>query len=543
LNTPQVDPATGNLDLLILVTLAYVLAVGYLGLKGYRETRSSTDYLLAGRTVHPVVMALSYGATFVSTAAIVGFGGVAAQLGMGLLWLTFLNVAVGIFLAFVVLGKRTRRMGRNLDAHTFPELLGRRYGSRFIQIFAGLAIFLLMPLYAAAVLRGGAEFLRSTFPIDLRVATFLFAAIIATYVVVGGLRGVLYTDALQGGIMFAGMLVLLVLTYGQLGGVTGAHSALAGLADRVPRNLADAGMTGWTSMPSLGSPLWYTLVTTLILGVGIGVLAQPQLVVRFMTVRSGRELNRAVLVGGVFILVMTGTAFTVGPLSNVYFVRAQGSLAVAAAGGNVDGVIPLYINQAMPSWFVVLFTLTLLSAAMSTVSSQFHAIGTAIGRDVYEQAVPRSGMEERSVPVSRIGITVAFVMTVALALWLPTGIVAAATAVFFGTCAAAFLPAYVGGLFTRRITRAGATAGIVTGMIVALGWLTFAHTANAGRLMIGPALLGRPSLVAFPWNAIDPLVIALPVSILTTLVVSLLTRPLDADHVERAMTGLNGGRH
>lgn len=542
MTSPPADLASGNLDVLILVTLAFVLAVAYLGLKGYRETRSTTDYLLAGRNVHPVVMALSYGATFVSTAAIVGFGGVAAQLGMGLLWLTFLNVAVGIFLAFVVLGKRTRRMGRNLDAHTFPELLGRRYDSRFIQIFAGLAIFLLMPLYAAAVLRGGAEFLRSTFPIDLPVATFLFAAIIATYVVVGGLRGVLYTDALQGGIMFAGMLLLLVLTYGHLGGVSEAHGALAELADRVPETLAAAGMTGWTSMPTPGSPLWYTLVTTLILGVGIGVLAQPQLVVRFMTVRSGRELNRAVLVGGVFILVMTGTAFTVGPLSNVYFMRTQGSLAVAAAGGNIDGVIPLYINQAMPSWFVVLFMLTLLSAAMSTVSSQFHAIGTAIGRDVYEQAVPRGGLDNRSVPVSRIGIIVAFVMTVALALWLPAGIVAAATAVFFGTCAAAFLPAYVGGLFARRITRAGATAGIVAGMVVALGWLTFAHAANAARLMIGPALMGRPSLVPFPWNAIDPLVVGLAVSVLTTLVVSLLTPPLDADHVERTMMGLNRGR-
>jgi SSS family solute:Na+ symporter len=104
----------------------------------------------------------------------VGFGGVAAQLGMGLLWLTVLDILVGIFVAFVVLGKRTRRMGQRLDAHTFPELLGRRYQSTFIQVFAGLAVFLLMPLYAAAVLRGGAEFLRSVFSLDLTGATLQF---------------------------------------------------------------------------------------------------------------------------------------------------------------------------------------------------------------------------------------------------------------------------------------------------------------------------------------------------------------------------------
>lgn len=533
------SPAAGDLSVMITVTAIYLLAVAYLGYRGYLSTRNSTDYLLAGRDVHPLVMALSYGATFISTAAIVGFGGVAAQLGMGLLWLTFLNVFAGVFIAFVVLGKRTRRMSRNLEAHTFPELLGRRYRSRFIQVFAGLAVFLLMPLYAAAVLRGGAEFLRSAFPVDLSIATFSFAAVVATYVVGGGLRGVVYTDALQGTIMFVSMLLLLGLTYTELGGVSAGHSALAELAERTPERLSAAGMTGWTSMPVFGSPIWYTLVTTLILGVGIGVLAQPQLIVRFMTVRSGREINRAVLVGGVFILVMTGTAFTVGPLSNVYFMQTQATLAVDAAGGNVDGVIPLYINLAMPPWFAVLFMLSLLAAAMSTISSQFHTMGTAIGRDVYEQGI-RGGRvsEARSMLISRLGIITAFCVTVGLALSLPTGIIAAATAVFFGTCAASFLPAYVGGLFTTRITPAAAAAGMVSGFVVALLWLAFGHAMNAERLLVSQALLGRASFVPFPWSALDPLVVALPASLFVTGVVSLFTSPLDATHNERCMAGV-----
>lgn len=134
--------------------------------------------------------------------------------------------------------------------------------------------------------------------------------------------------------------------------------------------------------------------------------------------RSGREINRAMLVGGVFILVMTGTAFTVGPLSNVYFMENQGTLAVDAAGGNVDGVIPLYINLATPPWFAVLFMLCLLSAAMSTMSSQFHTIGTAIGRDVYEQGVRGGRVSEgHSILIARLGIVTAFLITVGLALW------------------------------------------------------------------------------------------------------------------------------
>ena len=86
-------------------------------------------------------MALSYGATFISTAAIVGFGGTAGIYGMGLLWLTFLNILVGIFIAFVFFGKRTRKMGHNLGALTFPEFLSKRFDSRFIQYFSGIVIF------------------------------------------------------------------------------------------------------------------------------------------------------------------------------------------------------------------------------------------------------------------------------------------------------------------------------------------------------------------------------------------------------------------
>jgi SSS family solute:Na+ symporter len=108
--------------------------------------------MVAGRATHPFIMALSYGATFISTAAIVGFGGVAGVYGLGLLWLPFMNIIVGIFIAFVFFGKRTRKIGHNLKALTFPEFLSRRFNSKFIQYFSGAVIFLGMPLYASVFL-------------------------------------------------------------------------------------------------------------------------------------------------------------------------------------------------------------------------------------------------------------------------------------------------------------------------------------------------------------------------------------------------------
>ncbi len=117
---------------------------------------------------------------------------------MGLLWLTLLNIFFGIFVAFVVFGRPTRRIGAQLDAHTFPELLGRRFRSRFIQGFAGGTVALLMPLYAAAVLIGGARFVEVQLKLDFKLALFVFAAIVVSYVLFGGLKGVVYTDAFQG---------------------------------------------------------------------------------------------------------------------------------------------------------------------------------------------------------------------------------------------------------------------------------------------------------------------------------------------------------
>lgn len=244
-----------NMLLLTIVVLVYLFAIAYLGYYGYRKTKNALDYMVAGRKAHPVVMALSYGATFISTSAIVGFGGAAALFGMGLLWLTVLNIFVGIFIAFVFFGKRTRKIGHNLDVHTFPELLGRRYKSAFIQGFSGAVIFVFMPLYAAAVLIGAARFLEATFPsyLNYNVAVLIYALIITAYVLAGGIKGVMYTDALQGTIMFVGMCVLLVFTYVRLGGVTVAHEALTAMADKVPQSLAAIGHRGWTSMPALGS--------------------------------------------------------------------------------------------------------------------------------------------------------------------------------------------------------------------------------------------------------------------------------------------------
>lgn len=526
-----------NLLLLNIIILVYLLATLYLGYRGWKSTKDSEGYLVAGRETHPYIMAMSYGATFISTSAIVGFGGNAALFGMGLLWLTFLNIFVGIFIAFILYGKRTRKIGHNLNAMTFPELLGKRFDSRFIQYFSGIVIFLGMPLYASVVLIGAARFMETTLAIDFDVALLVYSVIIAAYVIWGGLRGVMYTDAMQGTIMFVGMVFLLFITYSHLGGIIPAHQALTDMANLVPAKLAAQGHAGWTAMPVLGSTWWWTLVSTIVLGVGIGVLAMPQLVVRFMTVKSNRELNRGVLIGGIFILMMTGVAFTVGALSNVYFMQNLGNISINVAAGNADSIIPIYIKDATPEWFVYLFMLTLLAAAMSTSSSQFHTQGSAIGRDIYETLTHKKG--GKSILVTRVGIVVAMIIAVTLGYILPENIIARGTAIFFGLCAAAFLPMYTSALYWRRATKAGAIAGLITGTAVTVFWYLFIHKAEAVPLGICKMLFGRDILVAsMPWPVVDPILIALPLAVVATVAVSLMTKRPRDKHLAECFRGV-----
>ena len=660
----------------IIAVLVYLGATAYLGWLGYRHTKNASDYLIAGRQVHPYVMAMSYGATFISTSAIVGFGGVAGMFGMSLLWLTFLNIFAGIFIAFIFLGGRTRAMGHRLDAHTFPELLGRRFQSRFIQIFCGLVIFIIIPLYEAAVLIGGVKFINTYMGIDYTVALFAFSVIVATYCFFGGLKGVMYADTLQGSIMFFGMLILLIATYFNVGGIVDGHATLSSIKDLVPKALVDKGHQGWTAMPHFGfggptpaqNDLWWTIVTTIVLGVGIGVLAQPMLAVRFMTVKSRKQLNRAVGIGGLFIFMMTGTAFLVGSLSNAYFTQhgklmtgkivkkmpteghaaiaimqkkadqwvevpdeknpktatvvldqdkpcvddqkavyqgatstgetltgtikerlpeggkavlalmtrsddgnwapllnpkmapvvldkdqpcvdeANGiyqgrSISIVYAKGDVEQIIPTYITTALPRWFSVLFLLTLLAAAMSTLSSQVHVAGTSIGRDVFQGR----GESKSSVPIVKLGIVITTVVAVIIS-WLAAPkanqpdsqmsmVIARATSIFFGMCAAAFLPPYIGGLYSKRMTKAAAVASMIAGFGIYTFWAVLVQAQSAASIKIVQVFTHNPKVNSIinvgNWPVVDALIIALPASILVAIIVSLFTQPNPESHLQK----------
>ncbi|MEI7429890.1 MAG: sodium:solute symporter family protein, partial [Betaproteobacteria bacterium] len=367
------------------------------------------------------------------------------------------------------------------------------------------------------------------------MALLTIVLIVGAYVMMGGMKGVLYTDAFQGAIMVVGMALLLWYAYSGLGGVVTAHEQLTAIADKVPASLVARGHRGWTSMPELFSQLWWTLISTVVMGVGIGVLAQPQLVVRFMTVKSDRELNRGVVIGGVFIMLMTGVAFIVGALSNVFFMNASGKIAIAAAG-SPDNVIPLFIKNNMPEWYTAVFMITLLAAAMSTLSSQFHTMGSAIGHDIMEKGMGLRA--EKPVRVMRLAMLASILISTLTAYFLPTffkdgaTIIVNGTSLFFGLCAGSFLAIYALGLYWKGVTKAGAHAGFLSGLAVSLVIILFVFEKVSKPLGFCEYLFGVPSLgTGMPLKDVDPLVYAVPVSVLFTILVSFFSKKPDGKHM------------
>ncbi len=270
----------------------------FLGYLGYKKTKTAEDYFVAGRKMGAVVIAFSYGATFISAVALIGFSGIASIYGHSILWLAFLNVFVGILIAFIFYGFRTRKMGLSLNALTLPELLGNRFNSTRLQSVSGLIIAIFMVAYTSAVFLAIASLFQVTFGISYELCIIVFTVVVGIYITVGGLYAVMWTHAVQGILMLIGMLILTIGIYVMLGGIGPAHEAAAGLTPEILESISSPAATqapgGLTSMPPIFSQP-FMMILTLIFVVGICVLAQSQLMPRYITTINEKPLLMPIL--------------------------------------------------------------------------------------------------------------------------------------------------------------------------------------------------------------------------------------------------------
>jgi len=325
-------------------------------------------------------------------------------------------------------------------------------------------------------------------------------------------------------VMLVGMIILTVGIYAMLGGIGPAHEAAAALTPEMLKSIGSPAATqapnGLTSMPPfLSQP--FMMVLTLIFGVGIGVLAQPQLITRYLTAKDDKALRRAIPYGGVFILLMTFTAFSIGPLCNVLMYQNNIPYPVKETAGvmvaNPDAVVPTIINQLFPSWFILIFLFAILAAAMSTAAALFHTAGAALGRDVYEKSSKKQVSPERSIFITRIATFVIVIATLIITLN-PLDVVAYMTAFFFGLMACTFLAPYTLMLYWKKTNRVGVWIGMLGGFVFTMAWYILIYFKTA------PKIIGSPLIGDYVINMLDPIFIGLPLSFLLTILFSIIRK-------------------
>lgn len=432
----------------ILITFAgYLAGMMALGLIAFRATRDLPDYILGGRRLGGVVTALSAGASDMSGWLLLGLPGAVYAFGLNQLWIA-VGLSIGAFLNWQFIARRLRRYTELArDSLTLPDYLANRFHDRggVLRITSAFVILFFFTIYAAAGLVGGAILFERTFALDYRTALWLGAGVIVAYTFLGGFLAVSWTDAVQGSLMFAALLLTPVAAADALGGWDAALTAAA----RVDPGRLDA-LAGMTLLSVTSLTAW-----------GLGYFGQPHILARFMAIRSADEIPKARLIGmGWMVLSLYGAVF-VGFMAIGYFATAP--LA------NPETAFIALTQALFNPWLAGCLLAAILAAIMSTVDSQLLVASSALTEDLYKALLRKDAGDRELVWLGRGGVVAVALIAVALA-HDPDSTVLGLVAYAWAGFGAGFGPVIVLSLFWRRMTRNGAFAGMAVGAVTVVLW-------------------------------------------------------------------------
>ncbi len=344
--------------LTLSIWIAYAAA-----LVGLTWLARGKNVLLPGK-VGSVVQAFAYVATYVSAVALVGFAGLGHSLGMQIQFITLGCVWFGCWMVYKYIAWPTRLLQRRLSAETPIEMMSKGFKSKSLGKYYGLLSGILILIYCSAVFKGGALILTSAVPLTETQALCILIGIVAVSVLWGGLRAVLYTEALQGLIMAVGVITLVAGALKQVGGFGAAMASLAALP---PTGVADNGFLAVSSGPAGLNIIFLMLVTS------VGVWAQPQMIQRHFALKSKDEARKIIPMSMLIIAVLLGGTLFVGGISR---------LLLGPEVSSPDLVIPAIVRLVLPEAGVQLFALAIVSASLSTASALLHVSCATLGQDV-----------------------------------------------------------------------------------------------------------------------------------------------------------------
>lgn len=497
----------------ILTVVFFILILG-IACWGMRQTSNVNDFFLGGKTLGPWLLAISYGTSYFSAAAFIGFAGrLGWQYGLNSLWIALGNTVAGGFLAWYVLGKRTRHMTHNLNAMTMPEFFGTRYDSQKMKAISALIIFTFMIPYSASIYQGLTYLFESTFGIPFWVALLIITIFTMVYIIIGGYKAVARVDFLQGTIMFFGAILMVAFLVSRFDGVTNVVEKINSLhAERTA-----LGETEPSDPFAIKPPLSPLILPALIFMTSFGVWGMPQMIHKYYAIRDERQILRGAVVTTVFALVVGGGAYFAGTMCPL--MSSDILLPAGAEKINLERLVPDLLTNYLPQYMLAVILLLVLSASISTLTSLVLVSASAVTIDLYKGYVNPAATQKQMLLLMRIlsgfFILASFVVTISKITWIIT-----LMSVSWGAIAGSFMAPFLYGLFWKRTTKAGAYAGMFTGLIL----------SNA--LFFGCfRLYGMPTA-----NAFSPVFasIAMVVPFVVVPIVSLVTKPPKRETIELA---------
>ncbi len=363
-----------------IVLLVYGFALLGIGLWSRRASRDVAGYYVAGKRLPSWVIAFSTNATGESAWLLLGLTGMGYAIGIHALWIVFGEV-LGVTLGWVWVASRFKEYTDRYDSVTVPDFLESRFKdtTHIFRWVSLIIIFSMVTAYTAAQFNALGTAFNSFLNFERVTGILIAAAIILFYTAVGGLQAVAYSDLLQGVLMFLG---LLVLPFVGLGAAGGWSETMTVLRAEDPALLAPMGTFGLT-LPGVISVISFVAI-------GFAFLGAPQLLVRFMSARSQRDI-----VDGGLIAVIAVIVFDLGAV----FAGMAGR-AVFPGLADPETILPVMTTELFPAVFTGIFLVIVLAASMSTVDSLVLLASSVIARDIIQKdlqtpADPRPDIDDR----------------------------------------------------------------------------------------------------------------------------------------------------
>ncbi|WP_079085111.1 sodium/proline symporter PutP [Streptomyces dysideae] len=442
----------------VMITFGvFLIAVVMVGVVTQSETATFEDFTVGGRRLNAPMAALSAGAADMSGWLFLGLPGAVYMAGIGATWIA-VGLIIGTYLNWRLVAPRLRVYTERTNSVTLSAYLEERFEdrSRMIRLLSAVVTVVFFTVYVASGLLAGGLLFDELFGAGFRLGLTLFAVVIVVYTILGGFRAVSITHSIQGTIMFLAAIALPAIILWHLGGFGALTRELDAASPALLDPVAEASFASntWTEGGALGVVAMISLLAW-----GLGYFGQPHILIRFMSIRSTRDIPMARRLGVLWVTVVLVGASLIG---------LAGIAALNEPLKNPETAFISLSALLTSPWLAGILLVAVLAAIKSTVDSQLLVSATSLAEDLYRAFFNRRASDTILLLVGRVSVVA--VGLVAYVIALSGGAVLDIVAYAWAGFGAAFGPVILLSLYWPRMTAAGAKAGMLAGALTVLVW-------------------------------------------------------------------------